>query len=81
VSGNVRRQFACSSLWGKFRGVHACGPTFRYIVSLPNIFLTHLFSKLRMKRKDFQEVALLAWAQEARGSNPRAPTTNFFQAD
>jgi hypothetical protein len=44
------------------------------MVPLPNIFLTLLFSKQRLKRKDFQEIARLAWAQEARGSNPRAPT-------
>ena len=44
---------------------------------LPNIFLTHLFSKLRLKRKDFPEVARLPWAQEVRGSNPRAPTKSL----
>jgi len=38
-----------------------------------NIFLTCLFSELRLKRKDFQKVARLAWAQEAPGSNPGAP--------
>jgi hypothetical protein len=44
------------------------------LASLPNIFLTRLFSKTRLKRKDFQEIAPLAWAQEAAGSNPDAPT-------
>jgi len=43
-------------------------------VPLPDIFLTHLFSKLRLKRKDFQVIARLAWAQEVPGSNPGAPT-------
>jgi hypothetical protein len=49
-----------------------------YIVPLLNNFLTRLFSKLRMKRKDFQEIARLVWAQEAPGSNPGAPTTYFL---
>jgi len=42
------------------------------MVPLPNIFLTHLFSKLRLKRKDFQEIALLAWAQEVLYDSSRA---------
>ena len=66
--------FALPSLRGKLGGLHACGATFRYTVPLPNIFLTPLFSKTRLKRKDFQEIARLAWAQEAPGSNPGAPT-------
>src|SRR5437016_6292933 len=50
---------------GKIRGgLHACGATFLYIVPLPNIFLTRLFSKQGLKRKGFQEIARLAWAQE-----------------
>ena len=36
----------------------------QYMVPLPNIFLTRLFSKTRLKRKDFREVARLPWAQE-----------------
>jgi hypothetical protein len=48
-------------------------------VPLPNIFLTRLFSKTRLKRKDFQEIAPLAWAQEAPGSNPGAPTNNSLK--
>jgi hypothetical protein len=36
--------FAVVSLWGKFGGLHACAATFPYIVPLPNIFLTRLFS-------------------------------------
>ncbi len=59
---------------GKFGGLYACGATLAHTMPLPNIFLTLLFSKPRLKRKDFQEVARLAWAQEVRGSNPRAPT-------
>jgi hypothetical protein len=66
VGGNVRRQFACSSLWGKFRGLHACGTTFWYIVSVRNIFLTHLFSNLHLKRKNFQEILRLPWAHRTR---------------
>src|SRR5216684_2689117 len=66
--------FAVSSLRGKLGGLYACGATFRYNVPLPNIFLTRLFSKTRLKRKDFQEIARLAWAQEVSGSNPDAPT-------
>jgi hypothetical protein len=54
-----RGTFAVSLLWGKFGGLHACGATFPYTVPLPNIFVTHLFSKLTLKRKDFPEVARL----------------------
>src|SRR5690349_2464860 len=74
----VLRPFASSSLWGKFGGLHACAATFSYIVPLPNIFLTRLFSKLRLKRKDFQEILRLPWAQEVPSSNLGAPTTYFF---
>jgi len=66
--------FAPSSLWGEFGGLHTCGATWPYIVPLPNIFLTRLFSKTRLKRKDFQEIVRLTWAQEVPGSNPGAPT-------
>jgi hypothetical protein len=38
-------------------------------------FSNSLVSKQRLKRKDFQEIARLAWAQEVSGSNPDAPTT------
>jgi hypothetical protein len=38
---------------GKIQGLQACGATFPYIVPPPNVFLTRLFSKLRLKRKDF----------------------------
>jgi len=31
-----------------------------------------------LKRKDFQEIARLAWAQEVPSSNLGAPTTYFF---
>ena len=75
--GTYRSTFAVISLWGKFGGLHACGDTFPHMVPLPNIFLTLLCSIQRLKRKDFQEIARLAWAQEARGSNPRAPTQNI----
>src|SRR6266852_82856 len=37
-------------------------------------WLTRLFSKKRLKRKDFQEVACLPWAQERGGS--RLPAEN-----
>src|SRR5260370_36003895 len=58
--------FASSSLWGKFGGLHAWEATFPYIMPLPNIFLTRLFSKTRLKRKDFQEIARLPWAHTPR---------------
>ena len=73
----LSRSFASSSLWGKFGGLYACGGTVPYIVPLPNIFLTHLFSKLRLKRKDFQEIVRLTWAQEVWSSNLHAPTKSF----
>ena len=44
------------------------------MVPLPNFVITLLFSKMRLKRKDFQEIVRLTWAQEAPGSNPGAPT-------
>jgi hypothetical protein len=31
-----------------------------------------------LKRKDFQEILRLPWAQEVSGSNPDAPTTLFL---
>ncbi len=70
--------FAVSSLRGKLGGLYACGATFPYIVPLPNIFLTRLFSKTRLKRKDFQEIAPLAWAQEVPSSNLGADHFMFF---
>jgi len=76
--GTDRRTFAVISLWGKFGGLHACAATFVYIVPLPNIFLTRLFSKPRLKGKDFEEIARLPWAQEVPSSNLGAPTTYFF---
>jgi hypothetical protein len=72
--GTDRRTFAVISLWGKFGGLQAWGATFPYNVPLPNIFLTRLFSKLRLKRKDFQEILRLPWAQEVPSSNLGAPT-------
>ena len=77
---NICRRFASRSLWGKFGGLHVCGATFAYMVPLPNIFLTRLFSKTRLKRKDFREILRLPWAQEAPGSNPGAPTTSSYNA-
>src|SRR6266699_5737067 len=71
-----RSTFAVISLWGKFGGLYACAATFLYIVPLLNIFLTRLFSKTRLKRKDFQEIVRLPWAQEVPSSNLGAPTTN-----
>src|SRR5882724_10631059 len=71
---NRRMHFVVSALRGKLGGLNACGATFRYNVPLPNIFLTRLFSKTRLKRKDFQEIAPLAWAQEVPSSNLGAPT-------
>jgi hypothetical protein len=49
-------------------------PRFRTSCHYQILFLTRLFSKLRLKRKDFQEVARLAWAQEVPSSNLGAPT-------
>src|SRR6266850_3731941 len=60
---NRRMHFVVSSLRGKLGGLYACGATFRYNVPLPNIFLTRLFSKTRLKRKDFREILRLPWAQ------------------
>ena len=73
-----RNTFAVISLWGKFGGLHACGGTFVYIVPLPNIFLTLLFSKPGLKRKDFGEILRLPWAQEVPSSNLGAPTNLCF---
>jgi hypothetical protein len=70
----TRLAFSCPSLWGKVWGLDACGATPPYSLPPPFVLLTRLFSKPRLKRKDFQEMALLAWAQEVPGSNPGAPT-------
>jgi hypothetical protein len=40
--------------------------------------LSVLFSERVLRGKALREAALLSWAQEARGSNPRALTTYFF---
>src|SRR5580704_7747411 len=77
--------FVVSSLRGKLGGLHACGATFQYMVPLPHFVITLLFSKKRLKRKDFPEIVRLTWAQEAPGSHPGAPTTHlpnelFFRA-
>ncbi len=50
----------------------------RNILPLPNIFLIRLFSKRRLKRKDFQEIAPLAWAHDTRLQqlHPLLLTTN-----
>jgi len=77
IVGTDRRTFAVISLWRKFGGLHARAATFVYVVPLPNIFLTRLFSKLRLKRKDFQEILRLPWAQEVPSSNLGAPTKNI----
>jgi hypothetical protein len=53
-------------------------PHLRYIVPLPNIILTRLFSKTSLRRKDFQGVARQGWAQEVPSSNLGAPTTYSF---
>src|SRR6267143_1825645 len=39
------------------------------MVPLPNFVITLLFSKMRLKRKDFQEIVRLTWAQEVPSSN------------
>ena len=54
--GTDRSTLAVVSLGG-FGGLNACGATCVYIMPLPNIFLTRLFSKTRLKRKDFQDIA------------------------
>jgi hypothetical protein len=71
-----RSAYLAASLWvwGKVGGPHACGATFSYIVPPPILLLNPFLSEVGVKRKDFPDVARLTWAQEARGSNPRAPT-------
>jgi len=76
--GTDRSTFAVISLWGKFGGLHAWEATFPYIMPLPNILLTRLFSKARLKRKDFPEIVRLPWALEASGSNPDASTITHY---
>jgi len=71
--------FACPALWGKGRGLHARGATQSYTLPPPFFLLTLLFSKKRLKRKDFQEMAVLAWVRRSRVqiSAPR-PLTPVF---
>ena len=76
-----RSTFAVISLWGKFGGLCACAATFPYIVPLLNIFPTRLFSRTRLKRKDFQEIVRLTWAQEVSSSNLDAPTNSLSRTD
>jgi hypothetical protein len=56
--------------FGENSGTACMRSHFKYMVQLPNIFLTGLFSKTRLKRKDLQEILRLPWAQEVPGSNP-----------
>ncbi len=74
----ARVHFRLPFAMGKFGGLGACGATFQYIVPLANIFLPRLFSKRRLKRKDFQEIVRLTWAQEVSSSNLGAPTNRFL---
>jgi hypothetical protein len=70
--------FAPSPLWRKSWGLHAWGATYSHIGPLPSFSATHLFSQTRLRRKDdFREIVRLPWAQEARGSNPCAPTSSL----
>ena len=74
IGGNRLELFRYGENWG----FHACEATFSYILPPPNIFLTRLLSKLRLKRKDFQEILRLPWAQEVPSSNLGAPTNYSF---
>ena len=47
----------------------------RRVVALPNISLARLFSKQRLKRKDFSRIVRRTCAQEVLSSNLHAPTT------
>ena len=64
VQRNRSEHFRCFFDMGKIRGTLYIGATFPYTVPLPNIFVTHLFSSQTLKRKDFQEIIRLTWAQE-----------------
>jgi hypothetical protein len=57
--------------------IHA-EPHYSYILPLPNCLLNLLFSRTRLKRKDFQEITRLAWTQEVPSSNLGAPTNLCF---
>ena len=59
-------------------GLYACGATFQYMVPLPNFVITLLFSKMRLKRKDFQEIVRLTREQECHG--PRILLTQRLNA-
>jgi hypothetical protein len=58
----------------RFGGLDTCGATFRYIVPLPNIFLTRLFSKRRFKKEGLPRDSTPDLAQEVPSSNLGAPT-------
>ena len=49
IGGNRSEKFRCCSAMGKIRGTQRMLSHFPYIVTLPNIFLTRLFSKQRLK--------------------------------
>src|SRR5260221_33580 len=66
-SERFRYYFAMGKIRVTLRNISVHRATTKY-------FLARLFSKTRLKRKDFQAIARLAWAQEVSGSNPDAPT-------
>ena len=73
VGGNRSEHFRCCFAMGKIRGT----PRIRSHISVhrttTKYFLTRLFSKMRLKRKERQEILRQPWAQEVPSSNLGAP--------
>src|ERR1700680_866091 len=59
-------QFRLGFAMGKIRGTRRMRRHISVHRPLPDIFLTRLFSNLRLKRKDFQKIVRLPWARTER---------------
>ena len=73
-SAHFRRYFAM----GNIRGTPCMRSHICVHRATTKYFSNSFVLKLRLKRKDFQEILRLPWAQEVPSSNLGAPTTYFF---
>jgi hypothetical protein len=71
---NRSEHFRCYFAMVKFRGTLCMRSHISLHHSTTKYFSNLFVFKKKLKRKDFQAIARLAWAQEAPGSNPGAPT-------
>jgi hypothetical protein len=64
---------------GEIEGPCACRATFSHFIPQANFLPSRLFPEIVVQRKGLKEMTRLAWAQEAPGSNPGAPTKSIFR--